>query len=661
MRVDVIFSQILNMSFTASIIITFVLLARMLLKRAPKIFSYALWAIVLFRLLCPVSLPSPLSLLNMINAPVTESGSIEYITVHSEQPEAPQATKNEMQNTSEIPVKNAVSPTLSLKTVTPYIWLTGVFVMLVYSLVSLIKLRHKLIGATPLRDNIYVADHISSPFVMGLFSPRIYLPSSISDKEHDYIIRHEQHHIHRFDYIVKILAFMALCLHWFNPLAWVAFILAGNDMEMSCDEAVMKQIGNDIRADYSASLLSFSTGRKMISGTPLAFGEGNTKGRIKNVMNYKKPAFWAVIVATIGIIIIAITLISNPKKNASNQKAEDVWESVTDGNLVEMKGISQRADGRPEEIIFEGNDGTQILEELKKISYINMQKENDKKGWQIFFTVTYKGTDDKEIEKTISFIDEELVSIDGALYNINGCDLKVFDDTFQRYLLLEEHQKMLQSFLDYIFTPMTQAEIDSIFNNATIIGMGTENMPNNQSGTSEREKELLKYMTPEAIANDLVIFDSYVLELNTGYDSFVRASYDIYEISPMYFRCKIYTKRDNIEEINLVSGSVEFDDKGKISVLKINDISKSSADFDKMILKVNDKLYYGTAEVGPMGDAGSVEGKIQSWVKPDEVPTQNGASNFGCVGNPYTYDFDDEGEIMVLLEDLEYHIFRCKE
>jgi len=169
------------------------------------------------------------------------------------------------------------------------------------------------VTASPLRDNIYLADEIHSPFVMGLFRPKIYLPSEMEEREQSYIILHEQHHIRRLDHIAKALAFAALCIHWFNPLVWAAFILSGKDMEMSCDEAVVRKLGPEIRGDYSASLLSLATGKHIMAGMPLDFGEGNTKDRIKNLASWKKPALWVVLVAVIACAALAVCLLTNPK------------------------------------------------------------------------------------------------------------------------------------------------------------------------------------------------------------------------------------------------------------------------------------------------------------------------------------------------------------
>lgn len=317
--------KIVNMSLTASVVIVFVLLARRLLKRAPKLFSYLLWAAVLFRLISPGSLSTSFSLFRVIDAPVTTVGSIDYVpsdlvAMENLAVDIPVLGTSEY-NINDLPQGKEESVVNSLETpiaITTFIWISGIVIMFIYSASSFMNLRHKLVGVGRLRDNIYLADHIDSPFVMGVIRPKIYLPSSLCEEELRYIIEHEKTHIRRGDHIIKIVAFFTLAIHWFNPLVWFSFILAGKDMEMSCDEAVMKKMDSDIRVDYSASLLSFATGKKIIAGTPLAFGEGDTKGRIKNVMNYKKPAFGVVILAMICFIIIMVVLVSNPRKSDTN-------------------------------------------------------------------------------------------------------------------------------------------------------------------------------------------------------------------------------------------------------------------------------------------------------------------------------------------------------
>lgn len=325
-RIMEFFLQVLNMSFTASFVIAAVLVARLLLKKAPKIFSYVLWSVVLFRLLCPVSFDSMLSLLPVNTNPVSTN------TLYSETPQIDtglpylDAVINPALPAPE--VGTSVNPLQIAAVIGEFIWLAGIAILLFYSVVSLLHLRGKLIGSVTLCDNIYLADHIAFPFVIGIIRPKIYFPSTLSRQEQDYVILHEQMHVRRLDHLVKIAAFAALCIHWFNPLVWAAFILAVRDMEMSCDESVMKRLHADIREEYSASLLGLATGRKMIAGTPLAFGEGNTKERIKNVMNYKKPTFGVILTALAAVVTIITVFALNPRRDtmqwAKNLRAEDI-------------------------------------------------------------------------------------------------------------------------------------------------------------------------------------------------------------------------------------------------------------------------------------------------------------------------------------------------
>ena len=326
--------RLLNMSLTASVAIVLVILLRFALKKAPKVFSYALWGVVLFRLLCPISIGSSFSLFNLVDTPAEDYGYIssviEYVPadiVHTENPSVvlPVPGVSEVINDA-LPQGEEqlrADPLEGRTFVATVIWMMGVLAMGIYSIVSYLKLRFKLRVAIPLRENIFIADDIKSPFVVGLIRPRIYLPCNLSEKEQEYIILHEKHHIKRLDHVMKALAFIALAIHWFNPLVWVAFILAGKDMEMSCDEAVIRKVGSDVRADYSASLLTLATGRRIIAGTPLAFGEGDTKGRIHNLSKWKKPAVWIVILSVILCVILAVCLMTNPANGMHLYEIDD--------------------------------------------------------------------------------------------------------------------------------------------------------------------------------------------------------------------------------------------------------------------------------------------------------------------------------------------------
>ena len=342
-----LFPIVCNMSLTASVVILAVLAVRLLLRRAPKVFAYALWAVVLFRLLCPVSVTSAVSLMGALGAPAQErtavTSVVEYVpadimirgtapaVTQLPQPPLPAETGGAV---SDAPADTAPAavPAMSFNEpvfILTLIWLAGMVLLLAYSLVSLLRLRRRLVGAVQLEDNIYLADHIPSPFVMGLFRPKIYLPSILTETERGYILRHEQYHLRRRDHLVKFLSFLALCIHWFNPLVWAAFILSGKDMEMSCDEAVVRELGEDIRADYSASLLSLATGRRIVAGMPLAFGEGDTGSRIRNLLNWKRPRPWVMAVCAVVCVGLIALCAANPGgTDAADGEENGSWPSV---------------------------------------------------------------------------------------------------------------------------------------------------------------------------------------------------------------------------------------------------------------------------------------------------------------------------------------------
>lgn len=318
-----LFLDILNMSFTASYVIIFVMLVRLLLKKAPKVISYALWGVVAFRLTIPFSFESMFSLLPRNRNTVL----IPHDIIYQQSPQINSRVKEVHSFAREtLPastIGTSINPLQIYVKMGTYIWILGMIALLVYSLVSVLMLKRQLKSAQLIEQNIYEAKNLKTPFVIGFIGPRIYLPVGLSQDERSYILFHEQTHIRRKDYIVKAAAFLILSVHWFNPLVWLAFMLMSVDMELSCDERVLKTMGKDedIKKPYANSLLSLAAGKHILNGSPLAFGEGNLKGRIKNVLNYRKPSFWAVFVSIIVLVIVGTTLITNPKKNIKDAAA----------------------------------------------------------------------------------------------------------------------------------------------------------------------------------------------------------------------------------------------------------------------------------------------------------------------------------------------------
>lgn len=385
---DKLFMQVLDMSRIASVVILAVILARLFLKKAPKIISYALWAVVLFRLLCPLSIKAPVSIVPEIT-PASQSYSLadEPISLAGAGSAAYHAAGDVLNGglgIQHIPTTET-DENGTVRYVTSdwwdvyilfgqYVWIAGIAAMLLHSMISYIKLRRKLQIAVPLRENIYIADDIQSPFVIGFIRPKIYLPCGLDGKEQEYIILHEQHHIRRFDHICKALAFLALCIHWFNPLVWLAFVLAGRDMEMSCDEAVVREMGDGIRAEYSSSLLALATGHRIIAGTPLAFGEGNARERIQNLGKWKQPVLWAVVAASAVCILMTVCLVTDPTD--SSERTRQITGLVTElqtGDSGDLTAIVIQTDKEKktgillteETLAFPPEGGSGTTEELR--------------------------------------------------------------------------------------------------------------------------------------------------------------------------------------------------------------------------------------------------------------------------------------------------------
>lgn len=312
MDLQSMFSTVCNMTITASVVIGCVLIARMLLKKAPRGFCCALWAVVLFRLLCPVSVSAPVSVLSVVDAPKTAApvSVVEYVespvwapteTIHVEPSQIAEP---------EHPAPVTESP-IDWYQIAAHVWMAGAMALTAYGAFSYVNLKRKLRGSVPAGDGIREADGIRSPFVLGLLRPVIYLPSDLSGEERSYILLHEQCHLRHGDHLVKAAFWLAVCIHWFNPLAWLAFILCGRDMELRCDETVLKKMGPQVRSDYAQAILCFAAGRRM-APAPLAFGEGDTGKRVRHVLGWKKKAAWALIPAAILCAVVLVITAVNP-------------------------------------------------------------------------------------------------------------------------------------------------------------------------------------------------------------------------------------------------------------------------------------------------------------------------------------------------------------
>lgn len=307
------FLSVVNMSISASWIVLAVLLLRILLKKAPKWITVLLWAVVAIRLICPFTIESKVSL---IPSAQTVSPGIMMDTVPQIYTGIP-AVNNSINpiigETFAPDLGDSANPLQVWIPIASVVWVVGIFALTVYGTISYLRVKKKISTAVLLRDHIYQSEAVASPFVLGMIRPRIYLPFSITGAEMLHVIAHEEAHIRRRDHWWKPLGFAILALHWFNPLMWIAYVLLCRDIELACDERVVKDLSVEERADYSQALLHCSVGRRMIASCPLAFGEVGVKDRVKSVLSYKKPAFWILVVGILASVVLAVCFLTNPK------------------------------------------------------------------------------------------------------------------------------------------------------------------------------------------------------------------------------------------------------------------------------------------------------------------------------------------------------------
>lgn len=328
---EAVFLRILNISITAGWIVLAVMVARFLLKKAPKWIIVLMWGLVGVRLVCPFSLESVFSLIPSAQPVPSDILYTDTPAIHTGV-EAFNSVVNPVISESLAPsVGASVNPMQVITFVASVIWIAGIAVMLVYTVISYLRIFQKVREAVTYKDNIRVCDQVDTPFILGIIRPRIYLPSAMGEQDMEYVIAHEKDHLKRHDHWWKPLGFLLLTIYWFNPVIWIAYILLCRDIELACDEKVIRDMGIEIKKPYSNALINCSVPRSTIAACPLAFGEVGVKVRVKSVLNYKKPAFWIIVVAAISCIVVAVCFLTNPKTTGSAEKniAEEQGALVT--------------------------------------------------------------------------------------------------------------------------------------------------------------------------------------------------------------------------------------------------------------------------------------------------------------------------------------------
>ena len=466
---EALFLQILNMSMSASLLIIVVIVIRFLLKKAPKGFRYVLWALVAVRLLCPTFIQSDFSLVPSLDVIADVAGAVKPI-----KPDVPEGDSGTIDNIMQDNIQNddisnhmpgnndgqnnavqndiildqnqeendeqrdaiqdsAVTEMTRPITVITWIWAYGFLFLLTYAVVSYGQLRKMIKVSIKKEDNLWICDGIQSPFILGMICPRIYLPSYIEEHHLPYIVAHEKEHIRCKDNWWKLLGFVLLLVHWFNPLVWISYILMCRDIEMACDERVIRSMGSEDKKNYSKSLLLCSNPRHFISVCPVAFGEVGVKERIKKIVDYRKPSVWIVGIAAVLCLIIICGFMTNPKKDF--KEVSKIW--------LRSPGYSKGLEITDEETI------KHITDELKDLSLIpigpNPVQEPEKPEFLTWFAwilmkekefheITWYDVDGNEIDSFWVIGDDKIMKKYFIYMSLN----RQFDSEYYRELLAKD-------------------------------------------------------------------------------------------------------------------------------------------------------------------------------------------------------------------------------
>ena len=437
--------KLLNMSIAASWLILTVCLLRVLMKRAPRWIICALWGLVAIRLICPVAIESEISLIPSIEPIQMEQAQSVVIPSGTSGKDAsigttdgqqalnvtiPQGQSGNTFSKSEIRADGA-KQTFTEWDVAGSVWLIGAGVILAIALIHFIKLKRSLREAVPLRENIWICDAVTSPFILGIGKPRIYLSSSMDEAQMESVIAHENAHIRRFDPLWKMLGYLLLAVYWFNPLSWLAYHFLCKDIELACDEKVVRTLPLQKRQEYCEALLACSTQKHMRLSYPLAFGEVGVKDRVKNVLHYRKPQLWVILVAVVVCAVVCVCFLTNPKEqpkeSTEGYNSEDASEAVqqeyeaakqaiteqeqkvsgkyTDDELKLLAGFYYRihsgTDYQPSVIDVDSENGDSVLLHL----YDNMEDHSTTLAWYEIDRKTGKG------QETVTFQDVDLTEV----------------------------------------------------------------------------------------------------------------------------------------------------------------------------------------------------------------------------------------------------------
>ena len=582
-----LFLKIVNMSISAGWFVLAVLVLRLALKKAPKWVMVALWGLVAVRLLCPVSIESGLSLIpekvssgalvtDWTDSYIGDTSSIYEDSVYydaavgagrkpvlDENGRYYVVTKYDQLGEPDT-VENTVVPVLSV------VWLTGVLAMLLYTAVSYFRLRRKIFTAVRLRENIYQSEAVHSPFVLGFFAPKIYLPFGLEPGDMAHVIAHEQAHIRRRDHWWKPFGFLLLTGHWFNPLLWLAYVLLCRDIELACDEKVIRELEHDARADYSQALLTCAVDRRLIAACPLAFGEVGVKERVKSVLTYKKPAFWFVVLAVAACVAAGVCFLTDPAgRDLENITAQKGY-AITDQRDVELTLTIPKAAlpdsiylpgghefGPGEVVVYEDGTTTIWLEQVLP----NPEEEED---WsRFFFNCSYDLPESGRVllpyrmtaegyYQTGGFLRSEVLRVDGKDYGEAVLECGIGDEKrFACYLSEKacrtaQDELEIQIYLNELSYEKLPRNLRGAFGRITGYGISTD--PTSGRETYHIRVEDMELDCTYKQLEDVRVYMGYIHD-GLIEDSFVYVTYDQFLVSK---------NRGTLEEIRFPETDLSF-------------------------------------------------------------------------------------------------------
>ena len=616
------FLKLANMSISASWLVLVILVLRLVLKKAPKWVNVLLWGIVAVRLICPFTIESALSLIpstqtilmniEMAAKPAIDSG-VEVVNSMVNPMIAASFTPN--------PAASA-NPLQIWIPLAAVIWAFGMVLMFLYTAISYWRLNRRIDAAVRYRDNIFQSENVSSPFVLGIIKPKIYLPFQMNEQDLQHVVAHEQSHIRRKDHWWKPFGFLLLTIHWFNPLMWLAYVLLCRDIELACDEKVIKELDNEQRADYTQALVSCSINRRMIAACPLAFGEVGVKDRVKTIMNYKKPTFWLILVALILCVIVAVCFLTDPIQEKNSLSFLNYKHSIS---MSEYQDVIPAVHYTSEN--DQGSIGIGMVEGKAFATYLDTVQWTEK-----WFTPTDLSSPGSV---AVNIADNLRITI----YDRNFAAVEFNDEVCYYRIKANDYQRILD-----LLMPADSERLEMASETRLELALGVVTIKENDTQTEKQRLSLNDVIILSQKGYDLSWsdFDQYEY-IETGFGLYIR----VYEINDM-FRLMIggnhpegYPDKDPMYiYLTLVEDKetkIDIRDGGVTEFIAEHK-TDSAETWDRIpMVMVNGTLYLDTGrESTVMARCGMMDGEITSQVPGNEEPTVDDQSNFGT-GYGYQY------------------------